>query len=142
VVERQAGGALVGQLVDNVNVAEDVCLAKQLKERELGEAEVAPVDKIADGRRALQFDEFQRAYDALANVLAPFGEPNAGPAPAYHIVDDDLGSRELLVEVLDPGLDWEGAKRAIAMSFSESFPLWSVIVRMPGALDERIGLGG
>ena len=115
-VERQAGGALVGQLVDNVNVADDDHLAKRLKERELGAAELAPANNIADGRRAVQFDEFQRAYDALANVLAPFGEPNAGPAPAYHIVDDDLGSRELLVEV--------------------------VIVRMPGALDERIGLGG
>jgi hypothetical protein len=97
------------------------------------------LDDVAYGRGAVQFEEFQRAYDALDRVLAPFGERNAGSAPAYHIVDDDFGTRELLVEILDSGMDWEGAKRAIAMSFSESFPLWSVIVRVSGALDERIG---
>ena len=97
------------------------------------------MDDIAYGRGAVQFEEFQRAYDALAKVLAPFGEGHAGPAPAYHVVDDNFGARELLVEVLDLDMDWEGAKRAIAMSFSESFPLWCVIVRVSGALDERIG---
>ena len=97
------------------------------------------MDEVAYGDRAVQFDEFQRAYDALLEALAPFCGQSADPAPAYHVVDDSVGTRELLVEVLDPGMDWEAAKRSIAMSFSERFPLWSVILRMAGALDERVG---
>lgn len=145
-VERKAGRAVVGQLVDHEVVVAADNFARRSKKRGLGEAEIASasdelrrLDEVAYGDRAVQFDEFQRAYAALLETLAPFAERIQCPEPAYYVVDDNVGTRELLVEVLDPAMDWEEAKRSIAISFSERFPLWSVILRMPGAPDERIG---
>ena len=91
------------------------------------------LDQLAYGDDAAGPEEFRAAFALLSQVLAPY-DPRA-----YFLVNDNYGTRELLVEVVDPQMDWPGAKRAIATAFAANLPAWVVVVRAAGTPDERIG---
>src|SRR5262249_31559077 len=97
------------------------------------------LDDVTYDDDAVKIEQFDQAYELLSKTLAPSGKKPFEDEAAYFLVDDNYGTRELLVEVIDGGIDWSGAKAAIARAFAETLPLWVVIVRARGVPDERIG---
>jgi hypothetical protein len=97
------------------------------------------LDDVTYDDDAVKNEEFDQAYELLLKTMAPYGKNSYENDAAYFIVDDNYGTRELLVEVIDASIDWSSAKAAIARTFADKLPLWSVILRAPGVPDERIG---
>lgn len=97
------------------------------------------LDDVTYDDDAVKNEEFEQAYELLLKTLAPYGKNSFENDAAYFIVDDNYGTRELLVEVIDGSIDWSSAKAAIATAFADKLPLWSVIVRASGVPGERIG---
>ena len=96
------------------------------------------LDEVAYDDDAVKADEFDEAYELLVSTLAAFGTNSYQDDGAYFIVDDNYGTRELLVEVTNTNIDWPRAKQAIAAAFGGRLPAWSVIIRAQEN-DEKVG---